>query len=171
MTSPEEEYRTIPLSKGLFALVSLEDYEEISKFKWYAMHVKGKFYAVRKPPMVNGKQPPTILMHRAILGLEAGNPLQGDHINNAATLDNRRSNLRKATHIENTWNSSKKVYNKNGFKGVSIDKKASHLHPWRARITVGKKEIRLGNFATPELANAAYKEAAKKYFGEFARSE
>ncbi|MEV7770588.1 HNH endonuclease [Kitasatospora sp. NPDC086791] len=35
----------------------------------------------------------TILMHRVILGLELGNPKEGDHINRDR-LDNRRSNLR-----------------------------------------------------------------------------
>lgn len=42
---------------------------------------------------------------------------------------------------------------------------------FRARIYVDKKEIMLGVFPTPEAAHQAYAEAARKAFGEFARSD
>jgi len=40
-----------------------------------------------------------------------------------------------------------------------------------ARIKVGRKQTYLGNFKTEEEAHSAYVEAAKKYFGEYARME
>jgi hypothetical protein len=38
-----------------------------------------------------------------------------------------------------------------------------------ARITVNRKPLYLGRFATEELAHAAYAKAAAKHFGQFAR--
>jgi len=169
MTPLSEEYFTIPLTRGLSALVSPEDYPLVSRFKWYAMKTKGKFYAVRKSSMKDGKRR-QILMHRYLLGLHFGDKRQGDHADNTATLDNRRSNIRIATCTQNSWNSAMKTYNNIGLKGVSIDKKASALHPYRARITVDRKQILIGYFAAPELAHEAYIIEAKKRFGEFARS-
>lgn len=177
MTPQEEEYREIPLAgpEGYVAKVDLCEYERLAKSKWRPLRSKGKVYAVRHSPMVNGVVGPAVLMHREILGLEYGDPRQGDHALQD-TLDNRRTvngreNLRIATRLENTWNSLKKVYNTSGYKGVSEDKKASRAHPWRARITVNRKEILIGYFTTPELAHKAYEKAAIKHFGKFARSK
>src|SRR5262249_41749362 len=52
-----------------------------------------------------------------------------------------------------------------GFKGVS-----RHGSRWRARIQVNGKKISLGTFASPEAAAQAYDEAAKRYYGEFAKT-
>lgn len=172
MNIPEQEHpsRSIPLTRGLIALVSPEDHPLVSQFKWYAMKANGKFYAVRKSPMVNGGKRQQILLHRFLLGLEYGDPRQGDHVDNAATLDNRRSNIRIATHAENTWNASRRKSNRLGLKGVSVDRKASKNHRYRARITVNGTGILIGAYATPEEAHQKYCEAAFKHFGKFARS-
>lgn len=169
MTSQEQSYCEILLTKGQVAIVDPADYVRLSQYGWYCMKVKGKMYAARKASEL-GLHHATILMHREVLGLKFGDKRQGDHIKNTATLDNRRSNLRIATHTENCWNSAKKVYNKSGFKGVSEDKKAAPEHRWRARITVSKREVVIGTYPTPGEAHAAYKEAAVRFFGEFARS-
>ena len=42
---------------------------------------------------------------------------------------------------------------------------------WRAEIYKDGRAHRLGTFATPEGAHAAYVAAARKLFGEFARAE
>lgn len=165
MTPPPEEYRAILLTQNQVALVDLNEYAKFSTHKWYALKVRGKFYAVRKSKQVEGKRT-TILMHREVLGLKYGDPRQGDHIETEETLNNCRSNLRIATDIENRWNTLKRCTNHSGFKGVSYDKRANK---WRARITVRGKEIWLGYFDTKEEAHEAYKAAAIEHFGEFAR--
>ena len=79
--------RTIELTQGQVALVDDRDYDELSRFKWYALRDHGgTFYAQRHAPRVDGKQR-TILMHRVILDVQPGQDV--DHANHD-TLDNRR---------------------------------------------------------------------------------
>lgn len=91
-----------------------------------------------------------------------------DHID-CDPLNNRISNLRLASRLQNTINRKKHKNNSSGFKGVCMDPYRSKSNPWRARIIVNKKTINLGMFPSPEDAHEAYKKAAVKYFGEFAR--
>jgi hypothetical protein len=82
---------------------------------------------------------------------------QIDHIN-GDRADNRISNLREATNIENAHNRRKRRNNKSGYAGVRVES-----HKWLAEIKVNYKPIRLGLFATPEEASEAYQKARKKY--------
>lgn len=84
--------------------------------------------------------------------------------------DNKRSNncwdnLRSATHSLNQANALRPRNNTSGFKGVSLVK---HTNRWRARIRANNRTFHLGCFATAKGAHAAYVEAAKRFFGEFA---
>ena len=72
-------------------------------------------------------------------------------------------NLRKATHGQNKSNQGARKHNKLGIKGVYKVKTR-----YRASITIDRKQIHLGSYATPEEAHKAYCEAADKYHGEFA---
>jgi hypothetical protein len=93
--------------------------------------------------------------------------MQMDHINRDA-CDNRRANLRLATHSENLVNSKKRRDGKTSqFKGVSWFKP---IRSWRADITVNRKQINLGYFKDETSAARAYDEAAKAIYGEFANS-
>ena len=74
--------------------------------------------------------------------------------------------LRMCSPLENTRNSILPKDNTSGFKGVTREKRCKDR--WQARITVNYKQFHLGNFDTPELAHAAYCEAATRYHGEFA---
>lgn len=87
-----------------------------------------------------------------------------DH-RNGDGLDNRRANLRPATHAENMANRGAPQNNTSGFKGVT----AYRTGRWRASITVAGRHQHLGYFDTPELAAAAYDSAALAAFGEYAR--
>jgi len=89
-----------------------------------------------------------------------------DHIN-LARADNCWCNLREATRVENQRNTSARPNNTSGFKGVVWHKSAKR---WRATITADGKQCHLGYFDTPQAAAAAYADAAKKLFGEFARA-
>ncbi len=88
-----------------------------------------------------------------------------DHRDGDAT-NNRWTNLRRATHSQNTANSRRPRTNTSGYKGVT-----RHRRRWRAIICKKGRWIYLGTFATPEAAHAAYVAAARKLFGEFARPE
>jgi hypothetical protein len=89
-----------------------------------------------------------------------------DH-KNRNTLDCRRSNLRLATNEQNHANIKLPENNTSGVKGVYIKLDGKY----QARIRVNKKLITLGTFDTIEEAAAARREAAQKYFGEFANKE
>lgn len=94
--------REIPLSKGKVALVSDEDYERVSQFKWHAsLESRGtKWYACRRET-INGKRV-KIRMHRFVMGLPPGaeDSRVVDHLNHNS-LDNRRENLEVITQEEN----------------------------------------------------------------------
>lgn len=88
-----------------------------------------------------------------------------DHINMCKT-DNRIINLRQCNDTLNSFNRPKKDDARHSqYKGVDL-----HKGRWRARIRPGDgTRIELGHFATEDQAAEAYREAAKKYHGEFAR--
>ena len=81
-----------------------------------------------------------------------------DHIDfNRA--NNAISNLREATESQNHF----RVRTKKTRRGVSETRGR-----WRARISVKGIELHLGYFPNPDDAQAAYRSAALKHFGEFA---
>lgn len=87
-----------------------------------------------------------------------------DHINGVAG-DNRLTNLREATQIQNMANVGKPSNNTSGYKGVSWHKRDKK---WRAQINHQDKQKHLGHFTTPEEAHAAYCAAASALYGDFA---
>lgn len=103
-------------------------------------------------------------VHRLIWALHFGGWPKGeiDHINGSRT-DNRLQNLRLATSSQNHCNSKPR---RGGMKGVS-----KHRNSWVAQITVNKRRIYLGSFASQEAAHAAYWKAARQYHREFARKQ
>lgn len=133
-----------------------EDYEMLSKFNWSARKRRQKFYAQRSENRT------TILMHRHILGLTDPH-IQVDHIFGNG-LDNQKKHLRICKNIENSRNRKINSNNKTGFKGVFWFRGKFY-----AKITLNGKKIHLGTFDSAETAALAYDEAAKVYFGEFAK--
>ena len=88
-----------------------------------------------------------------------------DHKNRNRT-DNRIANLREATPPQNNANSKTQRNNTSGLKGAHW-RGGRHKHGWRSTVTYNRKRIHLGIFPTPELAHAAYCQAAKELYGEF----
>ena len=88
---------------------------------------------------------------------------QIDHINGVRN-DNRMSNLREASQADNCGNVARHQDNKSGYKGVFQCRRK-----WQAQVCRAGVKRHLGTFETPEAAHAAYCDAAKQVFGEFAR--
>lgn len=159
--------RLIPLTKGQHAIVWAFDYKWLMQWKWWAVwDKKGSRYYAKRHYDLHGVRH-YVSMHRLILGLSDDDKRQGDH-ENRNTLDNRRTNLRPGTVIQNQQNSKKPITNTSGYKGVSWHKAS---RSWIAQICVNGKKVYLGRFPNPEVAHNAYCEAAKRYHGEFARFE
>ena len=91
---------------------------------------------------------------------------QIDHINGIRD-DNRLVNLREASNKENKRNSRLQKNNTTGLKGVYP---VRHGNKWKAQIMVDGMSFFLGCFLSREEAHAAYCEAAKQHYGEFART-
>lgn len=90
-----------------------------------------------------------------------------DHID-GNKQNNRISNLRDVTHLQNGWNRSTRSWSGTGVKGVTFCKQTKK---YRAVLRTGGKTICLGRYANIADARAAYLRAAEKAFGEFMRKE
>lgn len=151
--------KLIPLTQGYSTIVDDEDFEELSKYKWYVMtNGKGDYiYASREHK--------TITMHRYIMRFSLGDKNVINHIN-GNTLDNRKQNLRIVSKSESQFYKKKRLNCTSKYKGVHWHRAAN---VWRSQITINNKNIYLGSFNYEIEAAISYNEAAKKYFGELAK--
>lgn len=144
----------------MYALVDDEDYEELSKFKWYIDSGGHTHYGTRSLPKTE-KDHSAILMHREILGLKKGEVC--DHIDGNG-LNNQRNNLRKATISQNCAN--RISYGSSKHLGVSWHKISKR---WRAQIQKNGIVFHLGSFESEEEAALAYNVVAKEKHKDFAK--
>ena len=131
------------------AVIDLDDVVKVRKYKW---HYNEGYVENRKM----GK------IHNIVMGVRA----MHDHKNNNP-LDNRKENLRQCVNKQNSQNRSiSKKMNTSGAKGVYYDKRRSLFV---TRVGIDKKMLFIGYYKNVVEAAIAYNEAAKKYFGEFAK--
>ncbi|SEM36042.1 AP2 domain-containing protein [Mesobacillus persicus] len=149
-----ENYKLIPLKgkrgEGLFVKVSPEDFEELMKHNWHYHngYARGYIKGLNKNKR----------MHRYILDSPSGKFV--DHIN-GNRLDNRRENLRYATHLQNNYNRQPNI----GYKGVCYN---NSNQKWYSYINKNKQTYFLGQYDSEIEAAKAYNYWAKIHYGEFA---
>jgi len=124
--------KKIKLTKNRYALVDAEDFDYLSQWKWQYGLVGYAYRSLDKKTKV--------YMHRCINKTPKGKFT--DHINRDK-LDNRKTNLRTVTGMENGRNRGKNKNNTSGYKGVSWDKSKKS---WLAHIKVNYKLLFLGRF-------------------------
>lgn len=154
--------RKICLNNGYVALVDDKDFLKVAHLKWRAFVRPHTVYAVR----TSGRRPgprKTVYMHRVILNCKEGQCV--DHRNRNG-LDNRRANMRIATHLQNNRNAVGKCVNQTGLKGATFRK---DIRKFEAKIRYGGERHILGYFKTAKEAHRAYCAAAAKHHGRFAR--
>src|SRR5215203_2885702 len=92
----------IPLTQGQETIFDDADWPLIAAHTWWAMRApSGDYYAATKIRQPDGRRR-VVQMQRLLLGDPPGRKV--DHISRD-TLDNRRENLRVATHSQNKTNS------------------------------------------------------------------
>lgn len=150
--------KKIELTKGKFAIVDKEDYDELIKNSWFVNGGRTNTYASR----ASGKD--AVMMHRQIMGIHKSDNRQVDHINHDG-LDNRKENLRVCTRSENLRN--KRLYKGSKSRYIGVDYKKDRGR-WRARLTVGGRVIEGGTFKTEEEAGRKRDAMAIEHHGNFA---
>lgn len=134
--------------------IDAEDYDKVKNICWFigdGNYIHGALEGERYQ------------LHRLIM--DCPDDLVVDHIGGDLTRnDNRKFNLRYATHSQNTQNVKKHPHNKSGVTGVSWD---SAAQKWMAGITKDRHHHTIGRYDKFEDAVEARLKAEDEYFGEF----
>lgn len=142
MTSKGNEMtKEVQMTHGYITVVDDEDYEQVSRWKWYPFSNGPRRYAIGNSG---------VLMHRLLL--DPPNGVHVDHINGNG-LDNRRENLRMCTPEINARNKGDRRITRSKHDGVY---KIELRKPWLASIMIDGVEHYLGMFATEEEAAQAH---------------
>lgn len=157
----------VPLSGSVYkrALIDASDAALLIQYRWYytpsgyAITNIGSASTSRAQALATAptRQSVTVGMHRIIMGLAVGDPLEVDHIN-GDKLDYRRENLRVVTRAENDQNRPN-GYGTSQYLGVSANQRPSG--GWRANVRYGGRHRALGVYGT-ELEAARAAEAGRR---------
>ena len=146
--------------KGFKVLIDQEDYEKIMGYSWTIYKVADGGIHIRA--CIKGTKPQkNILLWRLITNCP--DELQVDHRNHNR-FDNRKSNLRVCTAMQNSRNKLNRIDNTSGCKGVYWNKRAKK---WHAQIGVNGKRKHIGFFDSKENAYKEYRKFAELYFKEY----
>lgn len=132
---------------NVYATIDASDAAWAQQWRW---HPDKDGYAVREP-IESGKRVRRLL-HRELLGLSPGDPLEGDHIDRDR-LNCRRSNLRSIPGAGNRQNVPGLRDGSSIYRGVTRNKQAGL---WHAQVSAHGRNHNLGLFASEaDAAEAA----------------
>lgn len=145
-------------TRGYVVLVSPRDAKHLTR-RWSAQEVRRPGQPVRGVYAVNRCADKPALLHRRILpGAEVV-----DH-RNGNGCDCRRSNIRKSSVAKNAFN-KRGHFDSVRQKGVFFNKRTGKYF---SAIQAHGVRQRLGTFASAQEAAAAYKEAERRVFKDYA---
>lgn len=151
----------ISLTQGFSSFIDEADLPRVSAYSWRVLRLREKngerLYAHTSVRESLGQR--GLYLHRFIISAPPG--ILVDH-RNGDGLDNRRSNVRLASHSQNGQNSRR---SHRGFRGVYWSARKSRFI---CGIQVERKKHYLGSFIEAADAALAYDAAAIRYHGEFA---
>ena len=163
VTQPPD-HRLLLLRDGVYTQIDTEDFGTLSAYKW---RITSSGYAWVTG--IDRRLVGTRYLHRAIMERTLRRTLKRgelvDHID-GNPLNNRRSNLRLATHQQNTWNARGKRRKWSKYKGVSF---SLDRQKWSASITIDNRSHMIGRFNDESEAALSYDAAAIQVYGDFAR--
>lgn len=144
--------------------IDTEDKEMVQKYHWNVskrQRTKDGFNVITP----KNKELNSTLLCRIIMNAQKGQVV--DH-KDGKTLDNRKSNLRICTQLDNGKNVTLRRNNKSGHKGVCWYKHHNY-NKWKAYIMVDGNFMNLGYFDDLNEAIRVREEAELKYYGEYSR--
>ena len=160
----------------LYAFVDDEDFEMVSKYKWFLSIRSKTHFSARTHSKDHGRK---ISMHRFIMDV-LDESCMIDHKDHNP-LNNMKLNLRKCTGSQNQRNRTAKKTGRSKYLGVVYVKQmqkrfvqykneiVTYTSPgWAARAVVDGKAKHLGVFKDEIKAAKAYDKFVVENFGEFA---
>lgn len=150
----------VPLADGSEAIIDAEDAPKVASWNWHVKETNRRNYASVGRRTNAGQFIP--LSHQ----VKPPPPgMLNDH-KDGDTRNNRKTNLRPATHKQNAHNRRKANGCTSRFKGVSFRRDRG---TWLATIRTDGRLLKIGTFHREEDAARAYDAKARELFGEFAR--
>lgn len=144
-----------------YTIIDKEDYDKIKDYCWHIKRDSSSNETNKRLYACSYHHGKYYSLHSLILPVQEGFIV--DH-KDGNGLNNRKSNLRRATYSQNNMNTSLYKNNKSGYKGIYWNKKNKN---WRVKIQLNNKMIEIGSFKDLDKAIEARIKAEEEYFGEF----
>lgn len=153
----------VPLTKGFYAVIDPQDAERVLAHSWCVAERDNRLYGQSRVIVPGQSSRQLVYLHRFIL--DAPDDVLVDHEDREG-LNCRRSNLRFASHADNTQNQAIRSDNRSGYRGVSWSRTEQC---WTVSIAANNHRKYIGRFADLVEAAKAYDAVARELHGEFAR--